>query len=240
MKKEHLPVLDEVGELPAEAQAKLLRALQEGEINRVGSEQHIAVDVRVLAATNRNLEEEVNQGSFRKDLYYRLKVVELECPPLRDRLEDLPALAQYFIEYYSRKLGKPVLGIAPSTLKLLSSYSWPGNIRELENMIERAVALAETSVLGQEDFVFPELKHIVRVPKKNSEATSTFETLLDICELSSHDFKKNGWEKLLKSCERICLEAMLLQFKNQKDTAEALDLTPTKLHRLLKKHGLKK
>ena len=107
-------------------------------------------------------------------------------------------------------------------------------------MIERAVALAETSVLGQEDFVFPELKHVERAPKKDSETASTFETLLDLCEISTYEFKKNGWEKLLKSCERICLEATLLQFKNQKDAAEALGLTPTKLHRLIKKHGLKK
>lgn len=121
--------LDEIGELPAEAQAKLLRALQEGEIVRVGGERPISsIDVRVIAATNRNLEEEAKRGKFRQDLYYRLKVVELRCPSLKERLGDLPALAQHFIEDYARKLGKAVIGISPSALSALSSYRWPGNI----------------------------------------------------------------------------------------------------------------
>src|SRR5712692_1019770 len=120
--------LDEVGELPAEAQAKLLRTLQQGEVVRVGGDKPILVDVRVVAATNRNLDEEVNHGKFRGDLYYRLKVVELRCPPLRERLEDLPALAQHFVEQYGRKLGKGVVGISPSALRMLSAYRWPGNI----------------------------------------------------------------------------------------------------------------
>ena len=131
--------LDEVGEIPLEAQSKLLRVLQSGEFSRVGGESHVSVDVRVIAATNKDLAEEVRRKAFREDLYYRLKVVELTCPPLRERREDIPALVQHFIGLYSRKLDREVIGVSPSALRLLSSYDWPGNIRELENMTARAV-----------------------------------------------------------------------------------------------------
>lgn len=231
--------LDEVGELPHEAQAKLLRALQDGEISRVGGTRPISVDVRLIAATNRNLAEDVKLGRFREDLYYRLRVVEIQCPPLRDRLEDLPALTQHFVEHYSRKLAKPVIGISQSALDDLASYPWPGNIRELENMIARAVALATTQVLGPDDFLFlqpPKLP--ARAASDRTDSSSPFESLLNLCAVSPHDLKADGWEKLLMACERICLEAVMENSKTQKEAAEALGLTPTKLHRLLKKHGL--
>jgi len=221
--------LDEVGELPAEAQAKLLRTLQQGEVVRVGGDKPILVDVRVVAATNRNLDEEVNHGKFRGDLYYRLKVVELRCPPLRERLEDLPALAQHFVEQYGRKLGKGVVGISPSALRMLSAYRWPGNIRELENMIARAIALATTQVLGPEDFAFQ--------PDGKAQPTDA-SGVLNLGGLSLQNLEGKGLDTFLDACERRLLESAMEVYKTQKEAADALNLTPTKLHRLLKKHGL--
>jgi transcriptional regulator with PAS, ATPase and Fis domain len=198
------------------------------------------VDVRVLAATNRNLSEDVASGKFREDLYYRLKVVELHCPALRDRLEDLPALAQHFIEHYSQKLGKPVLGISPSALKALEQYSWPGNIRELENMIVRAVALATTQVLGPEDFILFHPQSSKPLVMPNGDHSSMLDSLLTVCRMSSHDLRARGLAALLASCERICVQTFLEKSKNQKDAAEALGVTQTKLCRLIRRHGFTK
>ena len=134
--------LDEVGELGAPLQVKLLRAIQEKTIRRVGGTDDRAVDVRILSATNRRLEDEVAEGRFREDLYYRLNVIQIDLPPLRDRLEDLPLLVHHFVEKYSRELDKPVNGFEPDAMRVLGSYRFPGNVRELENLVERAVALA--------------------------------------------------------------------------------------------------
>jgi transcriptional regulator with GAF, ATPase, and Fis domain len=134
--------LDEVGELPPEAQAKLLRVLQEHEFERVGGTRTIHTDVRVIAATNRNLTAEVDAGKFRSDLFYRLSVFPLTVPPLRQRRSDIPLLVEHFLTRFSRKLGKQFDGIAPNFLSTLMDYSWQGNIRELENVIERAVILS--------------------------------------------------------------------------------------------------
>ena len=134
--------LDEIGEISPSVQVKLLRFLQEHEFERVGGTQTIRVDVRVIAATNRNLVEEVAKGRFREDLYYRLNVVALEMPPLRDRKSDIPALAKFFLDRYLQENAKALDGFAPETLELLMAYDWPGNVRELENAVERAVVLA--------------------------------------------------------------------------------------------------
>ncbi len=134
--------LDEIGEISPAIQVKLLRFLQEHEYDRVGGTQTIRVDVRVIAATNRNLVEEVAKGRFREDLYYRLNVVALEMPPLRDRKGDIPALAKCFLDRYRQENPKALDGFAPETLELLMGYDWPGNVRELENAVERAVVLA--------------------------------------------------------------------------------------------------
>ncbi|HTS31262.1 MAG TPA: sigma 54-interacting transcriptional regulator [Bryobacteraceae bacterium] len=136
--------LDEVGDLPAETQVALLRVLQEREFERVGGTQPIRADVRVIAATNRDLESSIAAGTFRRDLYYRLNVFPIAMPPLRDRKEDVPTLVEYFIHRYSRKAGKKIGTIEKSTLEQLKSYSWPGNIRELQNVIERAVIVFDT------------------------------------------------------------------------------------------------
>jgi formate hydrogenlyase transcriptional activator len=143
--------LDEIGELPLETQAKLLRAIQNNEFERLGSSHTIKVDVRILATTNRNLEEEVRRGRFRQDLYYRVNVFPITVPPLRQRKEDIPLLIQAFIERYARKLGKQITSIPKETMKALQDYPWPGNVRELESVIERAVILCPGPVLQLAD-----------------------------------------------------------------------------------------
>jgi nitrogen regulation protein NR(I) len=135
--------LDEIGEIPVEIQVKLLRALQESEFERVGGIKTLKVDVRLIAATNRDLKALIADGRFREDLYYRLAVVPIELPPLRDRREDIPLLVQHFIAKYDRRLGKKVEGIEEEALQLLAAYAWPGNIRELENLMERSVLFAD-------------------------------------------------------------------------------------------------
>ncbi len=139
--------LDEVGELPLDMQVKLLRALQEGEIERVGSGDPIRVDARVVAATNRDLEADVRAGRFRADLFYRLSVFPVRVPPLRERPEDLPLLADHFLAKFRRKLGKPIHRLAPDSLLRLHRYAWPGNVRELQNVLERACVLARGEVV---------------------------------------------------------------------------------------------
>jgi transcriptional regulator with GAF, ATPase, and Fis domain len=136
--------LDEVGELPAETQIALLRVLQEHEFERVGGTRPIRADVRVIAATNRDLQAAISAGSFRSDLFYRLYVFPIEIPALRERRADIPLLVEYFIDRYARKAGKNITSVDKKTLGLLESYPWPGNIRELQNVIERSVIVCET------------------------------------------------------------------------------------------------
>jgi formate hydrogenlyase transcriptional activator len=143
--------LDEIGELPLEVQAKLLRVIQHNEFERLGSSHTIKVDVRIVATTNRNLEEEVRKGRFRQDLYYRLNIFPITVPPLRQRKEDIPLLVQAFIEQYSRRLGKQITSIQKETMQALQDYPWPGNVRELESVIERAVILCPGPVLQLAD-----------------------------------------------------------------------------------------
>jgi DNA-binding NtrC family response regulator len=143
--------LDEIGELPLSVQPKLLRALQAGAVRRVGAEHERAINVRVIAATNRELEEDVRSGRFRQDLYWRLNVIHLRVPPLRERAFDIPLLVEHFVNQAALSSGKPPLDVLPEALALLTAYAWPGNVRELENAIERAVALARGAQLAPED-----------------------------------------------------------------------------------------
>ncbi|HKK05376.1 MAG TPA: sigma 54-interacting transcriptional regulator [Gammaproteobacteria bacterium] len=231
--------LDEIGELPLESQAKLLRALQQGEIQRVGGNAPIIVDVRLVAATNRTLADEVSQGRFREDLYYRLKVIELYCPALRERADDLPVLAQHFVEHFSGKLGRAVVGISPGALQRLHEYPWPGNVRELEHAIARAVALAETRVLGPEDFGFLPGSSPKPGQGRSVAAGEGFEPLLAACGLSPDGMSGDLWDTVTEACERVCLITALGQTANQKEAAALLGITPTKMHRLVKKYRLK-
>ena len=143
--------LDEVGDLPAETQVALLRVLQEREFERVGGNQSIAVDVRVLAATNRNLNTAVTEGYFRQDLFYRLNVFPIQIPPLRDRVDDISLLVDYLIDRFGTKAGKRFRSINKKTLELFQAYDWPGNIRELQNVIERAVILCEGDMFSVDE-----------------------------------------------------------------------------------------
>jgi formate hydrogenlyase transcriptional activator len=143
--------LDEIGDLPGETQIALLRVLQEREFERVGGSQTISVDVRVLAATNRDLNAAVAAGTFRQDLFYRLSVFPIQTPSLRERVDDVPLLVEYFIERYAKKAGKKIRNIRKQTLELFQAYDWPGNIRELQNVIERAVILCETETFSVDE-----------------------------------------------------------------------------------------
>lgn len=144
--------LDEVGELPPALQVKLLRVLQERRVRPVGAAQETPVDVRVLAATNRPVEVDVAEGRFRQDLYYRLNVIRVELPPLRERRDDIPLLAEQFVQRFAREMGKNIIGFTADAVRALTDYDFPGNVRELENLIERAVALAGSSRIGLGDF----------------------------------------------------------------------------------------
>jgi len=163
--------LDEVGELPTETQISLLRVLQEREFERVGGSRRIRADVRVIAATNRDLQAAVHAGSFRSDLFYRLNVFPIENPPLRDRRADIPLLVEYFIDRYARKAGKTIRHLEKSTLELLQSYLWPGNIRELQNVIERSVILCESDIFSIDEnwlpqSLTPDSKRRVELPER--------------------------------------------------------------------------
>ena len=185
--------LDEIGDLPLELQAKLLRAIQEGEIERVGGAKPIKTDFRLIAATNVDLEKAVKDGRFREDLYYRINVIPIKLPPLRDRIEDLPELARFFLNRYKGRFRKDIQGISDSTLKILSSYWWPGNIRELENLIERLVAVSDKEWITDEDLPFEfHFAQLDRVPATAEslfqEATNTFERNFILRAL-----EKSGW-----------------------------------------------
>ena len=147
--------LDEIGELPPFLQVKLLRAVQEKTFRRIGGTEDIKVDVRIISATNQDLEQKVKNSGFREDLYYRLNVIPVKIPPLRERNEDIPMLARYFIEKYSKEFGKEITKISPYALRLLMDYPFSGNIRELENIIERSVALETTNIILPENLIMP-------------------------------------------------------------------------------------
>jgi DNA-binding NtrC family response regulator len=146
--------LDEIGDISPKLQADLLRVLQERRFYRVGGTEEVSVDARVIAATNKNLAEEVRQGQFRDDLYYRLNVIEIRIPPLRERREDIPLLAEHFVQAISSELGKEIGGISGDALKVLIEYAWPGNVRELENVIERAIVTSHNGMLTENDFAW--------------------------------------------------------------------------------------
>jgi len=162
--------LDEIGELPMELQAKLLRVLQEGEFERVGSSHTIKVDVRIIAATNRNLEEEVRNGRFREDLWYRLNIFPIIIPPLRDRTEDIPLLVDFYVRKIAKRLGRAIETIPEVVMTALQNYGWPGNIRELENVLERAVINSSGPKLRLADELARSVKAVPATASKTMEA----------------------------------------------------------------------
>ncbi len=168
--------LDEIGDISPTVQVKLLRVLQEREFERVGGEKTVSVDVRLLSATNKNLLEEVGKGSFREDLFYRLHVVPITLPPLRERPGDIPLLAAHLVEKICRKLNRPAREIEPQALEILSCYSWPGNVRELENVIERALVLSYGESLRAEDLP-PLVEREINLPLSNGSGIDLNQTL---------------------------------------------------------------
>src|SRR5262249_6000079 len=154
-------------------QGKLLRVLQEKTIERIGGKKPIEVDVRFIAATNKDLQEAVQKGTFRSDLFYRLNVITLTIPPLRERISDLPLLVRFFCTKYSQKIGRKVLGVSPQTLKILMRNDWPGNVRELENVIERAVVLGTSELILPEDL--PE--QLLELESPSAEAPAFYQKI---------------------------------------------------------------
>ena len=144
--------MNEMGEMPISLQPKLLRALQERKVRPIGSDKEIPFEVRIMSATNKNLENLVSYGQFREDLFYRLNVIEIDVPPLRERIGDAHALAQHYVEHFARINDKAIVGLTHEAVAKLNDYPWPGNVRELQNSIERAVALTKNRELGVEDF----------------------------------------------------------------------------------------
>lgn len=186
--------LDEIGELSLLTQVKLLRAIQEKEIERVGGSHTISVDARIIAATNRDLEKMVAEGSFREDLYYRLKVIPIQLPALRERKEDIPVLVQYFINKFAKHTNKKVLKVSDISLKLLERYSWPGNIRELQNVIERAVILCWGETLTPE--VLP--KELIDSPHQDVDANVVTDFILPEEGISLDNVEKNFIQQALE------------------------------------------
>jgi formate hydrogenlyase transcriptional activator len=161
--------LDEVGELPPETQIALLRVLQEHEFERIGGSRRIRADVRVIAATNRDLQAAISAGTFRSDLFYRLHVFPIELPSLRERRTDIPLLVEYFIDRYARRAGKNIKHVSKKTFELMQSYLWPGNIRELQNVIERSVILCETEIFSIDEKWLPQQPNLATEPRHQSE-----------------------------------------------------------------------
>jgi len=210
--------LDEIGEMPLETQVKLLRVIQERELERVGGTSTIKVNVRIVAASNRNLEEEVNAGRFRSDLYYRLNVFPIVLPPLRNRLEDIAPLANFFLARYSKNTGRKVTAISANVIKELKGYSWPGNVRELEHLIERTVLLTQETVMKE-----------IQLPQSQKEGKS------DPAELSP---------KTLQDIERSYIIEILRKYNGKiagtDGASHFLEIPSTTLHSKMKKLGISK
>jgi two-component system response regulator AtoC len=215
--------LDEIGELPSQLQVKLLRALQEGEIRRVGDSSSRKVDVRIITATARDLEQEVRVGGFRSDLYYRINVVRIHLPPLRQRTEDIPPLTRYFLERFSGQLGISVTGFEPAAMKLLLSFPWYGNVRQLENVVERAMVLAEGPTIKPED-----LPDFIQHPEASVEGP---QDALPADELS---IKKQTADLE----RRLISRALQVTDGNRTRAAELLDLSYRALLYKIRDYGL--
>ena len=214
--------LDEVGDLRYELQAKLLRAIQEGEIERVGGTHPIKTDFRLIAATNTNLEKAVKEGTFREDLYYRLNVIPLRMPPLRDRIEDLPDLVHFFLRRYNVKFRKNLEGIADSTIRILSSHWWPGNIREVENLIERLVAVSDKTWITDEDL--PIELHVAQLDTQGGAAENLLERAVTTFERTFiiRALEKNRWN-ITATARALGIPLSTLKFKI--DRLDIRDLT---------------
>jgi Nif-specific regulatory protein len=212
--------LDEVTEMPLSLQSKILRVVQEGEIRPVGGTQERKVNVRIVAATNRNLEKEVAEGRFREDLYYRLKVFPLRVPPLRERREDVPLLAGHFLQRYAAEMGKAAAGFSQQTMELLQSYAWPGNVRELQNEVQRLVIQVEPGAFVTPDMLSPHVRQIEGMIERVRPARGTLKEMMDQVE---------RW---------LLIEALREHGNNKTVAARGLGITREGLHKKLRGFGL--
>jgi len=212
--------LDEVGEMPLDMQVKLLRVIQEGVITRVGGTKNIPVDVRIIAATNKDLKEEIKEGRFRLDLYYRLSVIPLRLPSLRERKEDIPMLINYFLHSKALKLNKDVPEISPEVYRFLLSYSWPGNVRELENFIEKTVNLNGNIVWDVTKDQVKNLPEVGTTPHRGSSSSKVTLTTLDEME------------------KRMIKEAIKELNSNISQVAKTLGISRNTLYLKMKKYGI--
>ena len=213
---------DEIGTVPLETQAKLLRVIQEREFMRLGGVDTVKVDVRIIAATNVDLQKMVDEGTFREDLYYRLHVITIDLPSLRDRREDVPLLAQTFLDQYGQENQKSNLEFSPEALQCLEDYNWPGNVRELENVVERAVVLTSSRKIGVE-----------LIP----DAVKTSQSF----QLPNFDIPADGipFRKIIEEMEsRLILRALEVSGGVQKRAAELLQVKPTTLNEMIKRYGI--
>jgi DNA-binding NtrC family response regulator len=221
--------LDEVGDLPMEVQIKLLRTLQERELERVGGSETIKIDVRVVSATNRNLEKMIEEGEFREDLYYRLNVFPINLPPLRDRLDDLPVLVGHFITKFARQMGTSPAGASAEGMAKLREYNWPGNVRELENIIERAMILAKGAPLGA--------NHLDFVRRMQSAANQSGSQPV-LATAPAEDGGKSLAERLLDSERKEIVAAVEKSRGNIASASRMLGINRSTLYYRLRKHGL--
>jgi formate hydrogenlyase transcriptional activator len=225
--------LDEVSELPMDTQVKLLRVLQEQEFEPVGSSETRRVDVRVIAATNRNLADSVREGRFRADLYYRLNVIPLRAPTLRERREDIPQLAAYFLERMAQKTGKAITGIARETMQRMLRYDWPGNVRELRNLMERGVVLASGGLLSLDEQTFAGTQSAARIPEPN---------LTSVGARTDTDDHLAAEPCSLEEVERLHIAAVLGKtnwiIEGSNGAAEILKINPSTLRSRMKKLGI--
>lgn len=210
--------LDEIGDMPLEAQASLLRVLQEGEVMRIGGKRPMKVNVRIIAATNRDLKKDIEHGSFRRDLYFRLNVISLPIPPLRARKEDLRELVEWFCEKISRAFNRSCVKFSDSALSHMENYDWPGNVRELENIVERTINLTEAEVINDKDLP-DELQN-------------------SVCNaLAVHDGRTKNYN--LKDSEKMIIERCLIEKKgNLRQVAIALNLSRGALYNKLKRYDI--
>lgn len=221
--------LDEIGEIPVEMQVKLLRALQENEFERVGGIRTLKVDVRVVAATNRDLLKDTEQGRFREDLYYRLNVVPLQLPPLRDRREDIPALVAHVLERFRTRLNKIAEGLTSEAMQGLQSYAWPGNIRELENVLERTVLFAERPMIGIDDL--PEAIRISHASRGQDPSVATSPS-----DTSLKDAVRAETERVERS---LIAQALAETGGNVTHAAKKLKISRKSLQNKMKEFGLR-
>ena len=214
--------LDEIGDLPLELQVKLLRVLEQKEIRRVGSVQAKAIDARVIAATNQHLKEKVEEGLFREDLFYRLSIMDLHLPPLRERRDDIPLLTEHFISLLNKKMNRSIEGVDPDAMRVMIEYNWRGNVRELENVIQRCMVLRESGIIQVDD-----------LPSTlSSSSGGETETVFDPARLTFHEARELFEQTYLK-------ELLAANEENVTQSAQMAGISRRHLQELMKKYGLR-